>query len=298
MRHRLITASVLAIAVSSTACAQQASDEEEAGGDDVLIATVNGQEYPLDLFRAFFSERLQQAGGQNSPQLQAVAFDEFMNMIVSAQEGEKRDLMDSEQVQAALELQRMLVLSAATLQSIGAESEPTEAEMQEAYDRLAEQAKRTEYKARHILVDDQEKAQALIAQLDEANGEGFEALAEENSLGPTAEKGGDLGWFDSQRMVKPFADAVAEMEPGTYTKQPVKTQFGWHVILLEETRAAEPPSFEEAKPQIDAMLRRQKVADALRAMREAADIELNEEVVTVTETPAPGAEGADETAAD
>lgn len=287
MRHRLITASFLAAAIISPACAQQASEE-----DDTLIATVNGQNYPLDLFRAFFTERLQQAGGQNSPQLQAMAFDEFMNMVVSSQEGEKRNLIETPEVQNALALQRMLVLSAATLQAIAADAELSDEELQQAYDNLVEQSQRTEYKARHILVDDQEKAQALIKQLDEANGDGFETLAEENSLGPTAEKGGDLGWFDSRRMVKPFADAVAEMEPGTYSKQPVQTQFGWHVIKLEETRAAEPPSFEQAKPQLEAMLRRQRVADALAEMRDKADIELNEEVVTVTEVPAPDAESA------
>ncbi|NBC47749.1 MAG: peptidylprolyl isomerase [Gammaproteobacteria bacterium] len=278
MQHRLITLSLLAIATVSPACAQEAQDT-----DDTLIATVNGQPYELDLFRAFYGERLQQSGGQNSAQLQEQAFNEFMNLIVASQEGKERNLADSPQVQTALELQRMMVLSAAALQAIGAESDPTEKELKQAYDQFVEQSQRTEYKARHILVDDKEKAQSLIEQLNESNGKGFEDLAEEHSLGPTAEKGGDLGWFDSRRMVKPFADAVAEMEPGTYSQKPVQTQFGWHVIRLEETRAAEPPSFEEAKPQLEAQVRRQKVANALAEMRGEADIELNEEVVKVKE---------------
>jgi peptidyl-prolyl cis-trans isomerase C len=87
-------------------------------------------------------------------------------------------------------------------------------------------------------------------------------------------------------MVKPFADAVAEMEPGRYTEQPVQTQFGWHVILLEDTRLAEPPSFEEAKPQLEAAVRRQKVTEALNELRTAADVELNEDVVKLKEEPA------------
>jgi peptidyl-prolyl cis-trans isomerase C len=282
MQNNLLTASILAAALVSPACAQEAAET----GDDTLIATVNGQPYELDLFRAFYGERLQQSGGQNSPELQERAFNEFVNLIVASQEGKERNLADNPEVQTALELQRMRVLSAAALQAIGAESDPSEAELQEAYDRFAKQAQRTEYKARHILVDDKEKAMDLIAQLDQADGDGFEALAKEHSLGPTAEKGGDLGWFDSRRMVKPFADAVAEMEPGTYSKQPVQTQFGWHVIKLEETRAAEPPSFEDAKPQLEAVVRRQKVAQALAKMREQAQIELNEEVVTIKETEA------------
>lgn len=278
MKHRLVTASLLTFAVASSACAQEAQET-----DDTLIATVNGQPYELDLFRAFYGERLQQSGGENSPQLQEQAFNEFMNLIVASQEGKERNLGDNPQVQTALELQRMMVLSAAALQAIGAESDPSEDELKEAYDRFVEQSQRTEYKARHILVDDKEKAQTLIKQLDDAGGADFEGLAKEHSLGPTAEKGGDLGWFDSRRMVKPFADAVAEMEPGTYSEQPVQTQFGWHVIKLEETRTAEPPSFEEAKPQLEAAVRRQKVAAALAEMRSEADIELNEEVVKVKE---------------
>ncbi len=281
MKHRFITASLLALAMTAPACAQEAQKT-----DETLIATVNGQPYQLDLFRAYYAELLAQRNGQDSPQLQEQAFNEFMNLVVASQEGEKRELTENSEVQTALALQRMMVLSAAALQSIGAETDPTEAELKQAYDQFAEQSQQTEYKARHILLDDKEKAQALIEQLDKANGEGFAALAEEHSLGPTAEKGGDLGWFDSRRMVKPFADAVAEMEPGTYSKQPVQTQFGWHIIQLEETRTAEPPSFEQAKPQLEAVLRQRAVAEALTELRNNADVELNEEVVKVKEVPA------------
>ncbi|MBK1620132.1 peptidylprolyl isomerase [Lamprobacter modestohalophilus] len=281
MKHRFITASLLAAVITAPACAQEAQETN----NETLIATVNGQTYQLDLFRAYYGEILAQRNGQDSPQLQEQAFNEFMNMVVASQEGEKRDLTNNAEVQAALALQRMMVLSAAALQSIGAETNPSEAELKQAYDELVAQSQRTEYKARHILLDDKDKAQALIEQLDAANGKGFATLAEENSLGPTAEKGGDLGWFDSRRMVKPFADAVAEMEPGSYSKQPVQTQFGWHVILLEETRAAEPPSFEQAKPQLEALLRQRKVAEALTELRNNADVQLNEEVVTVKEAP-------------
>jgi len=281
MRHRFITASLLAIAVASPACAQEAQEV-----DDTLIATVNGQPYQLDLFRAYYGELLQQRSGQDSAQLQEQAFNEFMNLVVASQEGKKRNLADDPEVKTALELQRMVVLSAAALQSIGAETNPTEEQLRQAYDEFVAQSQRTEYKARHILLDDKDKAQAIIEELDAADGDGFETLAEENSLGPTAEKGGDLGWFDSRRMVKPFADAVAEMEPGTYSKQPVQTQFGWHVILLEETRTAEPPAFEQAKPQLEAMLRQQRVAEVLTELRNNAEVDLNEEVVKVKEVPA------------
>jgi len=273
----------------STASVLAADDADAPVQDaDTLIATVNEKPYQLDIFRAFFNERLTQSRSQNTPEFQEQIFNEFLNLIVAAQEAEKRDLGDNREVKAAIELQRLMVLSSAVLQQIGAEAEITDAELEDAYEQFKERAKRTEYKARHILVDDQAKAEELIAQLDKAEGKGFEELAKKSSLGPTAEKGGDLGWFDARQMVKPFSDAVAKLEPGSYTEKPVQTQFGWHVILLEETRDAEPPSMEEAKPTLEAALRRQKISEALAELRTAAKIELNTDVVKLKEDEAEG----------
>lgn len=274
---------LLGAALATALLAQPALAQEPAGGDDTLIATINGEPYSLDLFRAFYAQRLQQAGSESSPQLQERVFNEFMNLVVAAQEAAARDLAEQPDVQTSLALQRMLVLSQAALQAIAADTEVSEDELQQAYEQFKEQAKRTEYKARHILVDEQEQAQELAKQVAKKKGKNFEALAKEHSLGPTADKGGDLGWFDNRQMVKPFADAVAELEPGQWTEQPVQTQFGWHVILLEETRNAEPPAFEDAKPQLEAAVKRQKVAARLTEMRNQAMVELNEDVVKIKE---------------
>lgn len=274
---------LLGAALATALLAQPALAQETAAGEDTLIATINGEPYRLDLFRAFYAQRLQQAGSESSPQLQERVFNEFMNLVVAAQEADARDLAEQPDVQTSLALQRMLVLSQAALQAIAADTEVSEDELQQAYEQFKEQAKRTEYKARHILVDEQEKAQELAEQVANKKGENFEALAEEHSLGPTADKGGDLGWFDNRQMVKPFADAVAELEPGQWTEQPVQTQFGWHVILLEETRNAEPPAFEDAKPQLEAAVKRQKVATRLTEMRSQAMVDLNEDVVKLKE---------------
>lgn len=274
---------LLGAALATALLAQPALAQEPAGGDDTLIATINGEPYSLDLFRAFYAQRLQQAGSENSPQLQERVFNEFMNLVVAAQEADARDLAEQPDVQTSLALQRMLVLSQAALQAIAADTEVSEEELQQAYEQFKEQAKRTEYKARHILVDEQEQAQELAEQVAKKTGKNFEALAKEHSLGPTADKGGDLGWFDNRQMVKPFADAVAELEPGEWTEQPVQTQFGWHVILLEETRNAEPPAFADAKPQLEAAVKRQKVAARLTEMRNQAMVDLNEDVVKLKE---------------
>lgn len=274
---------LLGAALAAVMLAQPALAQDDAAGDETLIATINGEPYTLDLFRTFYAQRLQQAGGENTPDLQERAFNEFMNLVVAAQDAEQRKLTERADVQTALELQRMLVLSQAALQAIAAETEVTDAELKDAYEQFKEQAKRTEYKARHILVDDQDKAKDIAKQVGKKKAKNFEKLAEEHSLGPTADKGGDLGWFDARQMVKPFADAVAQLKPGEWTEQPVQTQFGWHVILLEETRDAEPPSFEDAKPNLQAAVQRQKVATKLAEMRNGAMVDLNEDVVKVEE---------------
>ncbi|EIC19661.1 peptidylprolyl isomerase [Thiorhodovibrio frisius] len=267
-------------------------DENPANDPSTAIVTVNGVEYPLDVFRMFYNERLQ--GNENTPEMQERAFNDFLSLIVASQQAETDNLETNREVQAALELRRMMILSSATLQEWTAQAQPSEEDLKKAYEQFAEQAKRTEYRARHILLDDQEKAQDIIKQLKKKKGKNFEKLAEENSLGPTAEKGGDLGWFDSRQMVKPFADAVAEMEVGTFTTEPVQTQFGWHVIMLEEVRDAEPPSFEEVKPELEARLKSQIVLDKINELREKAKVELNEDVVKMkkgAEDPAEAGDG-------
>jgi peptidyl-prolyl cis-trans isomerase C len=282
-KHLLRPALVIAAGLCVALPAAPTLAQEAEAGDGTLIATINGKPYTLDLFRVFYSQRLQQANTQNSPEFQERAFNEFMNLVVAAQDADKRKLGELTDVQTALELQRMMVLSSAALQSIAAETEVTDEELEQAYEQFKEQAKRTEYKARHILVDDQEKAKELAKKVSKSKGKKFEELAKESSLGPTADKGGDLGWFDAGQMVKPFADALATLEPGQWTEEPIQTQFGWHVILLEETRDAEPPSMEDAKPGLEAAIKRQKVAAKLAEMRNQAMVELNEDVVKLKE---------------
>lgn len=256
--------------------------EDQATSPETLIATVNGTDYRLDVFRQFYLERLQQTPGGNSPEAQERIFDEFMNLVVTSQEAVKRDLEDSREVRAALELQRIKVLSSAALTIMADELEPSEKELRETYDQLvAQAAERTEYKARHILVKDEDEAKKLIKQLNK--GADFAELAREHSLGPTGKNGGDLDWFDAGKMVPPFAEAVAALKPGTYTKSPVQTQFGWHIIELEETRSPTPPSFEDAKPQITALVKRQQIAERIAEMRNNAKIDPNEDVVKIIE---------------
>ena len=292
MKTTRIPLLLCALLAAGAAAAEDAKDAEaQPQGEDVLIATVNGTPYGLDLFRLFFLERLQQSQGQNSPELQEQAFNDFMSLVVASQEAARRNLEQDHDVGVAIELQRMKILSNAALASMAEEIEPTEDELKKAYEEVKENASQTEYKARHILVKDEEEAKNMIEKLD--GGADFGDLAREHSLGPTGKNGGELEWFDANQMVAPFSEAVAAMEKGTYTKTPVQTQFGWHVIELQDSRKAEPPSFEDAKQQLTALLKRQKLSATLAEMRDGAMVELNEEVVKIKATDEAAAEGSE-----
>jgi peptidyl-prolyl cis-trans isomerase C len=267
---------ILAALLGAGSCLAEDAKEPAA---DANIATVNGIPYSLDLFRMFYMDRMQETQHENDQAFQQQAFNEFMSLVVASQEGERRKLADDPGVATALELQRLKVLSNAALASMAREIEVGEDEIAKAYEQVKKQATRTEYKARHILVKDEDEAKKLIKQLDKKAD--FADLAKKHSLGPTAKNGGELEWFDRSQMVQPFAEAVAAMQPGTYSKEPVQTQFGWHIINLQETRTAEPPKLEDVKPQLTAMVQRQKLGERLADMRDKAMVELNEEVVQV-----------------
>lgn len=135
-----------------------------------------------------------------------------------------------------------------------------DAKVKETYDKIAKDyAAKQEIRARHILVKTEKEANEIIAELKK--GTSFESLAKKKSLDGTKEKGGDLGYFVPDMMVKEFSDAALALKPGEYTKKPVQTEFGWHVIKVEDKRAAKVPPFQEAKPGIEQDLKQQAVRE-------------------------------------
>jgi peptidyl-prolyl cis-trans isomerase C len=130
----------------------------------------------------------------------------------------------------------------------------------------------TEQHARHILVASEEEARAVIAELD--GGADFVELAKERSTGPSGPRGGDLGYFTSDQMVPEFSAAAQTLEPGQYSKDPVQTQFGWHVIKLEDRRESTPPSFADMEQQLRQEMTRENVETVLSELREGAEVEI------------------------
>lgn len=247
---------------------------------DTTIATVNGQKFSLGLFRLFYAERLRAARAENTPEFQNLAFNEFVNIIVTSQDAKTQGLESNPELAYALELQKMQLLSRLVLEQTASTIHPSDADIKKVYDDQVAKLDRLEYKARHILVKEEDEAKKIIKELD--GGKKFEDLAKAHSDGPTGKNGGDLGWFDATQMVPAFSEVIVEMKPGTYTKTPVQTQFGWHVILLEETRKMEPPTLESVKPEIIASLQREGLTKYIGELQEKAKVELNPDLIKQT----------------
>ncbi len=136
---------------------------------------------------------------------------------------------------------------------------------------VANESGREEARASHILVETEEKAKAMIADLDK--GADFAALAKQNSTDPGGVDGGDLGWFSAEQMVPEFSEAAFALQPGAYSKTPVKSQFGWHVILLADKRTSEAPPFEQLRDQLASEMTRELINDKLKALRTGVEVE-------------------------
>jgi peptidyl-prolyl cis-trans isomerase C len=183
------------------------------------------------------------------------------------QEAEKRGLGASPDYKAQMELARQAILIRDLFADYQKKNPVTDAEIQAEYDKYKAQAGGTEYRASHILVEKEEDAKSLIAQIK--GGSKFEDVAKKNSKDPgSAEKGGDLDWANPGSYVPEFSQAMTKLQKGQMTETPVKSQFGWHIIRLDDTRAAQFPPLAEVKGQIQQRLGQMKLAkfrDELRA---------------------------------
>ena len=188
--------------------------------------------------------------------------------ILATQPGAE-ELANDPEVQAQIELQRISIMAQAVVNDFYDNVEVTEEELLAEYNRQIDLAPTEEFKARHILVQTQAEAIDVIGELD--GGADFAELAAERSIGPSAPNGGDLGWFSPNQMVAPFSQATAAMEDGTYSSEPVQTQFGWHVILREDSRESTPPTFESVRENVEAAVQQTKFQAHLESLRSASE---------------------------
>lgn len=276
MRTQRLTYVLIAAAVLMAACTKPAGDAAKpaaapAGKEPKTVATVNGQAISSETFDMFVQAVTGKDAQTIAPEQKTQMLDQLINMTLAAQAGEKEGLEKDPALQARLGLIQTQLLAEAATEKYMKSHPVNETEAKAEYD--AQVAKLPmEYKARHILVDTKEKADAIIAELKA--GADFAKLAAKDSKDPSGKQGGDLGWFSLQSMVKPFADAVAALKKGETTQTPVQTQYGWHVIQLEDTRTPTIPAYEDVKQQVEQLTQRKKVQDYLDQLRKTAKIQI------------------------
>jgi peptidyl-prolyl cis-trans isomerase C len=234
------------------------------------IAIVNGKAVPKARVDALLKQVNAQAAAQNQqlpPDLDQRARDKVVLDEIFLQEAEKRGLAATPEYKQQMEQARTGLLVQALFADYTKKNPVTDAEIQAEYDKFKTQASGTEYRARHILVEKEEEAVALIKQIK--GGGKFDELAKKNSKDTgSGENGGDLDFAAPGAYVPEFSQAMVKLKKGELTETPVKTQFGWHIIKLEDTRDAKFPPLEEVKPQITQRLGQQKLAafrDEVRA---------------------------------
>lgn len=249
---------MLALTAAGTASAQN-------------VAVVNGK--PISKAKADqMVKDLIAQGQKDSPQLQGLVRQELITREVFMQEAEKRGLAGSAEVKAQLEQARQQIIIGAMLRDFSKKNPVKDEDVKAEYEKFkAERGSEKEFRARHILVEKEDQAKALIEQLKK--GAKFEDLAKQSKDTGSAQRGGDLDWAQPNSFVKPFSDAMTKLEKGKFTEAPVQSEFGWHIIRLDDVREAKFPSFDEVKPRIQEMLQRQKLQKFQEDLMSKAKVE-------------------------
>ncbi|MEP3439313.1 MAG: peptidylprolyl isomerase [Hoeflea sp.] len=267
MRLSQLATTLLFSAIAFLPVQGHAADEA-----DPVVATVSGVE--------ILASELTLAEGDLDPQFARLPDDQrrvaalaaVIDIKTLARKAEAEKLDQSEDFKKLMVFQRDRALHNAIFKSTVVDP-VTDADIKARYEKeVAATPTEEEVNARHILVKTEEEAKAIIAELD--TGKDFSELAKEKSTGPSAAQGGDLGFFTKGRMVPEFEAVAFALKPGEYAKEPVKTQFGWHVIKLEDRRQAAPPAFEEVADQVRQVVMRERYGDLIKEARGEVEIEV------------------------
>jgi peptidyl-prolyl cis-trans isomerase C len=234
------------------------------------VATVNGKVIPQARVDALLSAQLAQ-GRPDSPELRGAVREELVRREILVQAAEKKGLDKNMDVQAQMMMARQSVLIGAYLGDYVKGHPITDDMLQKEYEAIRKVLGEKEYKARHVLVAGEDEAKAIIDKLKK--GEKFDDLAKQSQDPGSKDRGGDLGWANQAAYVKPFADAMVKLEKGKFTEAPVRSDFGWHVIQLDDVREMKAPSLDEVKPQLVQRMQQQMVEKHVLDLRAKAKID-------------------------
>lgn len=282
MRIALRSLTLIVAVVILAACGGQ----QNSADTSTVLATVNGVPVTNDMFRAYVRSL---AGGQE-PQLDAqrrqLVLNRLIDMEVLAQAAQKSGLEKQATVAADLKIQRTGLLAQQLVQQYLTQHPVTEDQIKSEYATRTKAMPGTEYRARHILVASEQQAKNIINQLN--HGANFATLAKKYSTDASGKQGGELGWFSPDQMVPAFSAAVAQLKKGEYTREPVHTQYGWHIIQLEDTRSMPPPSLDSVRDQLTNSLEGQEVEAYVNKLRQDAKVVMNSSSAA-SSVPAPSA---------
>ena len=235
------------------------------------VAVVNGKAVPKSRVDAL-AQQVIRSGRQVTPEMQGQLKDEVIAREIFAQEAKARQLDTTEDYKTQLDLAAQSILIRELFADFQKKNPVTDEEAKAEYDRFAGANSGKEFKSRHILVEKEDQAKDIIAKLKK--GAKFEDLAKKFSKDPgSGSKGGDLDWANPSNFVKEFTEALIALGKGKFTETPVKSQFGYHIIRLDDTREAQLPKFEDVKPQIMQQLQQQKMTKFQETLRGKAKIE-------------------------
>jgi peptidyl-prolyl cis-trans isomerase C len=280
IKSRVVPGSVLVLALLAlSACTPKEASKDAAATapaattKEVVVATVNGTPINEKQIQMVLK---QQRGMPDTPETRKMVIDNIAIQLLVAQEAVKKGLDKTAETMDEIEMSKQLVLAQAFVQDYLKNNTITDEQLNAEYDKLKAQASGNQYKARHILVKTEDEAKAIIAKLNK-DPKSFSALAKEQSLDPGSKaKGGDLGWFDPKNMVPEFSAAVAKLEKGKFTETPVKSNYGFHVIILDDIRpnAQSIPPLDQIKAGLSQKLQQENLRKLLDDIKAKAKIDI------------------------
>ncbi len=275
IKSRVVIGSAIAL-LALSACTQKEGDKSAAAASadkGPVAATVNGTPISQKRLDQIMQQQALQQGMPDNAETRKMVIDNLAMQLLVSQEAATKGLDKTPEIADQIEMTRQNILAQAFVQDYIKNTKPTDEAIKAEYDKVAAQSGK-QYEARHILVKTEDEAKDIIAKLKK-DPKQFEALAKSKSMDPgSKDKGGDLGWFDPRGMVPEFGAAVAKLEKGKFTEEPVKSQFGYHVIMLEDSRPEPVPALEEVKPKIAQQLQQQSLKKLLDDMKAKAKIEI------------------------
>ena len=255
-----------------TSSTQETTTSTEDANPKITFAIINGLPVSRNLFSLYESQRKNKRPVSNRANEQKELEDEFINMELLAQDAIKRGLDRNKEINSNILLQKNSILVAALINELQNEDPITSEQLKAEYQLRYQQAAPLEYSTRHILVEKEPKALEIIKQLDKR--EDFSRLATQNSIGPAANEGGALEWFKQGDVIPEFLAAVKQLKKGQYSRTPMQSRYGWHILLLEDTRQGKVPELDKVRERLKKEIRTRRLEQYIQKLRKEADIQV------------------------